>query len=63
MDSMKIKVLLAYKQGKISVGVLAEKLGLTISEAIDFLGSLGVSSPISYDDYLQGWETARKFSA
>ena len=60
MDGIKFKMLLAYKQGKISVGVLAKKLGLTLSESIDFLGSLGISSPIRYDDYLQGRETAKK---
>ena len=57
MDGIKFKMLLAYKQGKISVGVLAKKLELTLSEAVDFLASLGISSPIRYDDYLQGWKT------
>ena len=58
LDGIKYKMLLGYKQGRISLGTLAEKLGLSLSEALDLLGSLGIPAPISNDDYLQGLDTA-----
>ena len=39
---------------------LSKALGMSLSEAIDLLSSFGLQSPISYDDYLKGVETARK---
>src|SRR3989344_2324956 len=60
MDGIKYKMLLSYKQGKASLGTLAKKLGMSISEALDLLASLGIPAPISYDDYLQGHESMRK---
>jgi predicted HTH domain antitoxin len=60
MDGIKYKMLLAYKQGKASLGTLAKKLGMSLSEVLDLLGSLGIPAPINYDEYLQGLETARK---
>ena len=59
MDGIKFKLLLGYKQGNVSLGILAKKLDLTLSEAIDFLALLGVPAPISYDDYLSGREMFR----
>ena len=53
-------MLLAYKEGKVSVAKLSKSLDLSLSEAIDLLSLFGLQSPISYDDYLQGVETARK---
>ena len=60
LDGIKYKMLLGYKQGKVSLGILAKKLGMSLSDALDLLASLGIPAPISYDDYLQGLETARK---
>ncbi|MBI4524637.1 MAG: hypothetical protein HY695_12585 [Deltaproteobacteria bacterium] len=60
MDGLKYKMLLAYKEGKVSLARLSKTLGMSLSEAVDFLSLFGIHSPISYDDYLQGIETARK---
>ena len=60
LDGIKYKMLLGYKQGKVSLGMLAKKLGMSLSDVLDLLASLGIPAPISYDDYLQGLETARK---
>src|SRR5437773_7212523 len=60
LDGIKYKMLLGYKQGKVSLGMLAKKLGISLSDALDLLTSLGIPAPISYDDYLQGLNTARK---
>ncbi len=45
-----------YREGKLSLSALAEKLKLSVSEAIDLLAEFGVESPIDYDDYLKGFE-------
>ena len=60
LDGIKYKMLLGYKQGKVSLGMLAKKLGMPLTDALDLLASLGIPAPISYDDYLQGLEIARK---
>jgi predicted HTH domain antitoxin len=60
MDGIKYKLLVGYKQGKVSLGTLAKKLGMSLSEVLDFLAFLGIPAPISFDDYLQGLATARK---
>jgi predicted transcriptional regulator len=44
-----------YRDGKLSLGSLAERLGVPLSDVIDLLADLGVRSPIEYDDYLQGY--------
>ena len=49
-----------YKQGKVSLGTLAKKLRMSISEVLDLLADLGIPAPISYDDYLQGHESMKK---
>jgi len=45
-----------YREGKLSLSALAEKLELSVSETIDVLYEFGVESPIDYDDYLKGFE-------
>ena len=60
MDGLKYKMLLAYKDGKVSLSKLSKGLKMTLSEAVDFLASFGLQAPINYDDYLQGIDTARK---
>ena len=49
-----------YKEGKLSLGGLASKLEVSVSEAIDLLAELGVEAPIAYDDYLRGFELFEK---
>lgn len=47
-----------YSEGRISLGTLAERLGVPLNEAIDLLTELGVRSPIEYDDYLRSYATS-----
>jgi hypothetical protein len=49
-----------YKEGKISLETLAKELDLSISETIDLLAEYGITSHISYDDYLEGLETLKQ---
>ena len=60
MEGLKFKMLLAYKDGKVTLSKLGKVLGLSLSETIDFLASFGLESPLDYDAYLAGTETARK---
>jgi predicted HTH domain antitoxin len=60
MDGLKYKMLVGYKDGKVSLSKLSNILGISLSEAIELLSSFGLQSPLRYDDYLQGIETARK---
>jgi hypothetical protein len=48
-----------YREGKLSLGTLAIRTGLSVSEAIDILAELGVGSPIEYEEYLEGLDAAR----
>ncbi|MBI4487667.1 MAG: hypothetical protein HY694_01160 [Deltaproteobacteria bacterium] len=48
------------KKRKVSLAKLSKTLGMSLSEAIDFLSSFGLESPVNYDDYLKGKEIARK---
>lgn len=45
-----------YKEGRLSLGKLAEALGRPLGETLDLLADLGVPAPIDYEDYLQGYE-------
>ena len=45
-----------YREGKMSLGTLADKLELSVSETIDLLSEFGVESPVDYEDYLKGFE-------
>jgi|SRR3972149_3080267 len=60
MDGLKYKMLLGYKEGRVSLAKLSKTLGMSLSEVIDLLSSFGLQSPITYDEYLQGMATARK---
>ncbi len=60
MDGLKYKMLLGYREGKVSLAKLSKTLDLTVSEAVDLLAEFGIESPVSYDEYLQGLSTARK---
>ena len=45
-----------YKEGKLSLSGLANKLDVSVSEAIDLLKERGIEAPIGFDDYLKGFE-------
>lgn len=49
-----------YREGKLSLSTLSEKLALSVSETIDLLSEFGIASPIEYDDYLKGLEVFKK---
>lgn len=49
-----------YKDGKLSLGTLSEKLELSMSETFDRLAEFGVTAPIEYEDYLKGSEYLKK---
>jgi predicted HTH domain antitoxin len=59
LDGIKYKMLVGYRQGKVSLGTLAKRLGISLSETLDLLASLGIPAPITFDDYLQGSAAAR----
>jgi predicted transcriptional regulator len=50
-----------YREGRLSLGTFSERVGLSLTEAIDLLAELGVRSPLEYDDYLRGYASAAKF--
>jgi len=49
-----------YKDGKLSLGTLSEKLELSMSETLDRLAEFGVTAPIEYEDFLKGSEYLKK---
>ncbi|PIU29264.1 MAG: hypothetical protein COT09_01775 [Candidatus Hydromicrobium americanum] len=49
-----------YHAGKVSIGKMAEELGLSVNEVLDLLAEFGIESPIRYDDYLLGFENLKK---
>lgn len=46
-----------YRAGRLSLGNLAERLDLSVGQALDLLAELGVRSPVTYDDYLEGYRS------
>jgi len=52
-----------YREGKLSLSSLAEKLEVSLSEAIDVLAEFGVESPLEFSDYLEGLQTLSKTDA
>ena len=52
-----------YREGKLSLGTMAKKMDLSLSQAIDLLSELGVRSPIGYDDYLESYAAANSLVA
>lgn len=55
-------ILKNYKDGKMSIGKAAKELNLTITETIELLADLGIKSPISYEEYLEGHRTLKDIS-
>jgi len=49
-----------YKDGKLSLGTLSERLNLSMSETFDRLAEFGVTAPVEYEDYLKGSEYLKK---
>ena len=50
-----------YRDGELSLGMVAKRLKMSLSEVIDLLSELGVRSPIEYDDYLKSYTAASEF--
>ncbi len=42
-----------YREGRKSLGTLADDLGISLSATIDLLAELGIESPLEYKDYLE----------
>jgi predicted HTH domain antitoxin len=45
-----------YREGKLSLGTMAEKLDVSIVEAIDLLDEHGIEAPIEFEDYVRGFD-------
>lgn len=52
-------ILKNYKDGKISIGAATKELNLTVTELFDLLADLGIKSPVTYEEYLEGQEYAK----
>jgi predicted HTH domain antitoxin len=52
-----------YQEGKLSLGTMAQKLDLSLAQAMDLLSELGIRSPIGYDDYLESYAAAKSLVA
>lgn len=57
-----LKMFKLYRQGRASLGYVAEKLSLSVGEVLDLLAEFGIESPIDFEDYLAGFETLKKTS-
>jgi predicted HTH domain antitoxin len=55
-NGWKFSMIRLYRDGRLSLETLALKLELSISETIDLLSETGIKSPVSYDDYMKGFE-------
>ena len=60
-QGLELVTLREYREGKLSLGLVAKRLDMSLSEVIDLLAELGVRSPMEYDDYLQSYATASGF--
>jgi len=50
------RMLMQYRDGKLSLGSLAKSLDISITEALDLLADSGMESPVEYEDYLKGFD-------
>lgn len=50
----------SYKNGKASIGKVAELAGISISQMINVLSGFGIESNLEYDDYIKGLENLKK---
>ena len=53
-------ILKQYKEGKMSIGKASKELSLTITETMTLLSDLGIRSPITYEEYLEGYKNITK---
>jgi predicted HTH domain antitoxin len=60
-QGLELVTLREYREGKLSLGSVAKRLDMSLSEVIDLLSELGVRSPIEYDDYLKSYAAASGF--
>ena len=56
----KFALLEQYRQGKLSLERFAHEVGLSVSEAMDFLSQHGAGARLDYDEYLKGLEHLRR---
>lgn len=49
-----------YREGKISLGQVAEELEISIREAMDLLTEHGIKTDIDHDELLQGHENLKQ---
>ncbi len=49
-----------YKDGKMSLGSLANELRISLSAAIDLLAEVGIESPLTHSDYLESLEALQR---
>ncbi|MBI4141817.1 UPF0175 family protein [Candidatus Woesearchaeota archaeon] len=47
-------ILKQYKEGRISLECASKELHMTMSDFIDLLSDVGIPSPITFEDYLEG---------
>ena len=43
-----------YKDGKLSLENTAKELHMALTDFIDLVADLGIKSPVTYEDYLEG---------
>lgn len=53
-------ILRQYREGRVSIGKAAKELDLTLTETIELLSNLGIQSPISYEEYLEGYNPLKE---
>ncbi len=53
-QGLQFRMIKQYREGKLSLGILAKSLDVSIGEAIDMLAEFGIESPVEYEDYLKG---------
>lgn len=52
-EGWKFHLLCMYRDGKLSLTLLAKELKMPLTLTIDFLEKMGIPAPIEYEDYLQ----------
>ena len=49
-----------YREGRISLGRLAQELELSLGETLDLLAELGIQAPLELEDVISGYETLKR---
>ena len=55
-QGLQFRMLKQYREGKLSLGSLAKSFDISVGEEIDMLAEFGIESPVSYEDYLKGFD-------